>query len=300
MSIIIKESIKNDLINLGIKEGDVLYLTIDTLNVGFFNKNRSTTLNTWLEIFFEILGEKGSIILSAYTETFWSFNKKKDLIFTRCSKTSNGAFSNFLIKNKKAVRSRHPTNSVIGIGGDIENILINHHEHSKAYSVFKELISRKAKFLMIGTLDNKNTPQAMHYCQELLGHNDHFFGKGFIQTYYYDINNVLKLFTLKDSGGCSRGGYKLYGPLILNKAIEFGYVGNAFSAIMDGEYSKNVILKELKNNKNLIQCDNKYCISCYGSFYKNGFKVIPFYIRKIIEQIKKILNKKYGMSNRSY
>lgn len=285
-----RESLKNDLIRLGVVKGDLLYITIDSLRVGFFEKKRSQTLNVWIELLLEVLGDNGSFILSAYTKTFWRFNKKK-IIFTRYSKTNNGALSNHLIKHKDSIRSKHPTNSVIGIGYDIENILLSHDENSKCYGIFEEIIKRKGKFLMIGTLDKKNAPQAMHYCQEILGYNDHFFGKNLIQTYYKDVNNYTKTFTLKDSGGCSRGGYKLIGPLVINDSIDFGYVGKAYSAIMDGEKSMKVIFKELKKNRNVVQCDNKHCLSCYGDIYNSGLKVFPFYLMKLFNEVKNKLRK---------
>ena len=84
----------------------------------------------------------------------------------------------------------------------------------------------------------------------------------------------------KDYGGYSAGGYKLFGSLIVNNAIEFGYVGNAKSGIIDTQKSYKVIEQVLIKDKKFILCDDKNCTQCYGNFFYNNWRVIPFFIKK--------------------
>lgn len=287
MSEITIESVKGDLFNLGIKEGDVVFLTIDLLKVGLFVKNRKVTLNAWVELLIDTVGDKGCVVLASYTRMFFRFKKNKEIIFNRTALTTSGSLPKFLVSDKRAKRSTHPTMSCIGIGFGLEDIFKNHDHNAKSYSVFKELLEKKAKFLMVGTLDKKNAPQALHYAQELLGHTLQSPMKNLFQTYFENKQNELEIFTYKDLGGCSRGAYRLFGPLIVNEIVEFGKVGNARSAIMDGRKCLEVVLEELKKDRRVILCDNKDCIQCFGQFRTNGIRVIPFYLRKVLQLINK-------------
>ncbi len=279
---ITKHTLIEDLKNLGIQEGNVLFITADLMNVGYFNKNRSTTLKDWIDIFSTVVGEEGSFIVASYTKTFFRFRKSKDVIFNRYSKTDNGALSTAMINLDYAVRSPHPTNSCIGIGKNVINYLKDHDIHTSTYDVINNIVKDGGKFLMLGTLDKKNAPQAMHLVQEHLGYTKFSPYKWLFQTYYLDDMGQMRLYTKTDYGGCSAGGYKLFGPLMVNNAIQISKVGNAKSAFMDGAKSYQVIKEQLMKNKRFILCDNSYCTQCYGNFFYNGFRTIPFFIKKCL------------------
>jgi aminoglycoside 3-N-acetyltransferase len=279
-NIISKQSILIDLRNIGIEKGDIILINADLFKVGYFNKNKSITLNDWINIFSEAVGNEGSFITVAFTKSFFRF-KNKNLIFTRFSSSTSGSLSNAMINNKLAIRSRHPTNSFIGIGRDVKELLQNHNEKSMSYEVIGKIIEKKGKFLLLGTVDKKNAPQAFHYVQENLGYTKYSPYKWLMKTYYEDLDGNKKSFTRKDFGGCSSGGYHLLGSLIIEDAIKFGYVGNAKSALMDAHESFEIIYKELKRNKSLILCGNKDCVNCYGNFFYNGLGAVIFYIKKV-------------------
>jgi aminoglycoside 3-N-acetyltransferase len=270
-----KETIINDLQKIGVNKGDLLYVTADLAKVGYFNGNRQTTSQDWLDIFDEILGPNGTLITSAYSETFFRFDKKKDKIFTRFAKSNSGSFSNILIKDTNSFRSKHPTNSCIARGKLAEEIVNKHDIHSLSYSILGEIINRGGKFLLLGTIDDKNTPQAMHYAQELLGYTKWSPYK-YLYQIKYELNGKLKIYTKKDFGGCSKGGRNLYGYLFEKNLININNIGNAQSALMPAKESFDIIYSVLKQKKNIIQCTNKQCIDCYGNFNYNGLSSIIF------------------------
>ncbi|WP_396591190.1 AAC(3) family N-acetyltransferase [Allomuricauda sp. R78024] len=282
-----KTALKNDLIKLGIKKGDLLFISIDVFKAGFFVNSKKETLSSWVEILCEIVGNEGGIILPAFTKTFFRFKKDKKIIFDRFAHTTSGALSSFLVKHEGAVRSKHPKNSCIGIGNSIAEIFKSHNHESMSYTVVGEIIKRGGKFVMIGTLDSKNAPQAIHYSQEQLGYTAKMPTKGLFQTYYRTEENKIELFTVNDIGGCSKGGHKLIGPLVVQDAIDFGYVGHARSAIMDGQKCYDVVKEELRKNRKIIQCGNKDCLDCYGNFHVDGLRSIPFYLSKMISKLTK-------------
>jgi aminoglycoside 3-N-acetyltransferase len=279
--IVKKEKVIEDIKALGLELGDTIFVTADLMNVGFFEKNKKYTSEQWIEILKECVGEEGTIILASYTKTFFFLKKNPEIVFDRFSKTYAGDLPNILIKQPLAIRSKHPTFSCIGIGPNAAKILEKHDHNSTAYHPLGEIIKLNGKFLLLGCLDKKNAPQGMHYAQERLGHTKQGPMVGLMQSYFIDDNGEKKLFTKRDLGGCSRGGYKLYGELIVNHAIKFGYVGNGFSAIMDAKESCDVIYNALSKDRKIILCDDKTCIDCYGKWQNTGFGTVPFYFRKI-------------------
>ena len=275
------QSIKKELIKLGIRRGDLVFITMDLSQVGYFNTNRNKTLADWLAIFMDILGEEGGLIMAAYTETFIRFRKDPKICFTKTSKSTAGVFPNYLIKHPIAIRSTHPTHSCVGFGINIAEIMNSHNEKSTSYSIMKSIMNMGGKHLMLGTLDKKNAPQSMHLVQEDLGYTNYSPYKWLFQSYYINERGERKLYTKTDYGGCSAGGYKLLGPLIVNNAIQIGKVGNATSAVIDSKKSYIAIKKILAQDKKYILCDDYTCTQCYGNFFYNGRKTIFFLFRKL-------------------
>lgn len=282
MNIITKQTIISDFRQLGITLGDVVFITADLSKVGYINKSQSQTINDWLEILKEVVGENGSVIVAAYTEAS-IFLKKSSFIFQRFSKSYAGSLSNGMIKQSTFVRSTHPTNSCIGFGLDADEILKKHTPKSLSYEFLGEIIKREGKFLMIGTIDSNNAPPGIHYAQEKLGFTKRSVYKKLFYVKYYDEFDEIKKFIRKDFGGCSRGGLNLYGHLISNNAVNFHKIGNALSCVMPAKESSFLIRDLLNKNRKIIQCGNRDCIDCYGNFLYNGFGIIPFYFSNFIK-----------------
>jgi len=285
-----KEQLIRDLHNLGIVKGDILYITINLLNLGYFRASKNETLSDLISVFKEVVGEEGAVVFNSYTKSFFRF-RKQNLVFDRFSSSYAGPLPNFVIKDKSAYRSDHPTNSVIGYGKCLESIFENHGPKSKSYSVIGELIKLPScKFLMIGTVDESNAPQAMHYAQEVLGYSI-FSPYKYLKQVFYKTSDGNRLFTRKDFGGCSSGGYRLFGELLINDAVSFSYVGNALTAVMPAMKSFQVVKSALQNNRKLIRCNNKECIDCYGNYIYNGLNIIPFYIKLLFDFRKRVMSR---------
>lgn len=282
------ETIKEEIKNLGVKKGDILFLSADLLRVGYYNKSSEQTLKDWVNILIDAVGEDGTLIIPANTNTFPRFIKDKNLIFRKETPPDCGSLSLAFFKYANVIRSRHPTNSCFGLGKYAEEILTGHDEYSGAYSIYGKIIEHGGKNLMLGTAsDKKNCPMPFHYVQELLGHTSSHPSSNFRQCYFEDLEGNLKLFKRKDVGGCTSGGFNTYGRHIAAGAIKFGNVGKSVSALVDTNKSFEVLMNIFTTRPSLIQCDNKNCVSCYGRFVYNRWGVIPFYIRSFPRIFKK-------------
>lgn len=285
-----KNQIIDDLHKLGINKGDTIFVTIDILKVGYFNKSRETTLSDWVKIFKETVGENGCVVFASYTRGFFRFSKK-NISFHRFANTYAGSLPSYIVADEEAIRSLHPTNSVIGYGKLLKSIFEHHNQDSLSYSVMGKLLDvANSKFIMIGTIDKKNAPQAMHFVQEELGYTK-FSPFKYMMQIYFEENGNKKLYTKKDFGGCSAGGYRLFAPLLIENAVKFSNVGKALSACMPAKKSYEIIKREILKNKRIIQCDNKNCIDCYGNPIYNGYGVIIFYVKLLFSFKTRILNR---------
>tara|TARA_X000001036_G_C20616656_1_gene781273 strand:- start:304 stop:1179 length:876 start_codon:yes stop_codon:yes gene_type:complete len=285
MSRISKQEILGDLKNLGIQKNDIIFVAADLLRTGYFNKSVDQTLVDWVDIFDELMGDEGTLIIPAYTNIFFRLAKNKKIVFGKDTPPNSGSLSKAFYKYGNCIRSSHPTSSCFGKGPMAESILKNHDAYSSCYYPYGKIIELGGKNLLLASVDRKNSPMAFHYAQEKLGHTlNHPYSKLF-QTYYYDDNGDIKLFTRKDTGGCTAGVYKTWGHHISENACRFGLVGKGMSAYVDARMSFEILTEILKTNPKLIKCDDRYCTSCYGRTVYNGFGVTTFYPRKIAKKL---------------
>lgn len=274
------ESLVQELKAIGIEEGDVILVTADLVQVGFFMKNRRETMKAWLEVLMLAVGERGTIITVAYTKTFFRFNKNPNVVFTLSTPSESGSLPNAMLNHPKALRSKHPTNSYVAIGLKGQEILADHDHTSLSYSVIGKIIKNQGKHLMLGTIDKKNAPAGLHYAQELTGITKTEPSVGLRQTYYIDQSGQRDIFTRWDAGGCSGGGYKMYEYLVGENAVKFGLIGNSISALINVEKSLEIAISMIKKDRKAFICDDKNCRSCRGRFLDDGIKVVGFYFNK--------------------
>lgn len=277
------ESVLKQLAALGVSQGDVLFVTADLLRVGLFCKSRSETARAWVELLLQAVGPGGTIIAAAYTPVFFRFKRDHQIVFTSDSSTTAGALPNALLADPRSVRSAHPTNSCVAIGREAQEIMGMHNERSLSYSVLGEIVRRRGKHLMLGTLDRKNAPLGLHYGQELMGITKREPTVDLFQTYYIDALGQKQLFTRRDVGGCSSGGYKLLAHLLVEDAASFGLVGDAPSALIDAEKCTQIAVKAMTSDRRALICDDRWCISCRGRWSVSGVMTPLVYLRKFAD-----------------
>ncbi len=275
------DSILEQLAALGIRHGDVVFVTADLMQVGLFFKSRNDTMRTWVNLLLQAVGDQGTIITASYTPVFLRFKKDQRILFTQKTPTSSGALATALLRDPRSIRSNHPTNSCVAIGREAKEILEGHDQNSLSYSVLGKITARGGKHLMLGTVDRKNAPLGFHYAQELMGITKSEPTAGFFQSFYIDTTGKLQLFTKKDVGGCSGGGYKLFGHLLVENAMTFGKVGNSSAALIDAQKSTVIAKAALCADRSAFICDDRWCGSCRGRWSVSGFNTPFFYFKKL-------------------
>ncbi len=281
-------TIEKQIKELGVKQGDVVFLAADLLKVGYFSNDKDSTLRDWVNILINVVDNDGTLVVPSYTNSFSFLYKKSNVIFSNDAPTTSGSLSQAFQKYPGVLRSQHPTNSCFAIGKYAKFILDGHDEKSSAYLPYQRVVSLKGKNLMLGAIeDAKLAPMGMHCAQESLDLTRKNWLAGVLQTYYYDQFGNIKIFTRNDVGGCTGGAHKAIGYHIIEKAITFGKVGRSLSAYIDCEKSFSIFKKILKENPALIKCDGiETCGCCYGSpIYRHPL----FWLKKIFKKIMRLI-----------
>lgn len=287
-----KQEIIAQIRDLGLERGDTVFVSSDLLRVGYFNKNQETTLCDWVEIFEELLGDEGTIVVPTYSPTFLRYFQKYDFVFTPDSDSVSGGLARAYIRHAQgAVRGRHPTNSCTSRGRHAELIASADGPEFPKYSPYAKVVELGGKNLMLGTVDERNCPFTYHHVQENLGQTrGHPFG-GLLETTYIDASGQRKKYVMRELGGCTAGVHKSWGYHLAVNAVRFGRVGRSLSALVDAKKSAEVLQRVLVETPTLLKCDDYSCISCYGRFCYNRWGVLLYYPRQLPKLLSKAIRR---------
>lgn len=277
------KEIHENLHSLGVKRGDTLLIKVDAFSVGLIADNpRDGLLNSLIDY----LGPDGTVVTPAFTKSYFlPFLNKEKKVFSITGTPNTGSFAKAMLKNANHKRSLHPTNSFIAIGKHAEKILIEHDHNSHSYHPLNIMMDLSSKALIIGCLDSSPGHLTAHLAQYDLNQSTKNIFKGLIGANFYKDNRLIT-FRRKDIGGHAHGASKFYKYYEENKAIMYGYIGNARTGIsfMKDAY---IIEKNLfANDPRFILCDDPLCFSCRFTWRYNMSSMPGYLIRKAFYMIK--------------
>lgn len=292
MAKISRSQILDQLKDLGVSQGDTIFVAADLLKVGYFNGSVDKTLADWVSIFDELLGDRGTIVIPTYSPSYIRFIEKYDFVFTKETASTSGSLAKAYLKfAPEALRGRHPTNSCTSNGYYAEVISKIDGPEFMKYSPYAKVVELGGKSLMLGTVDQRNCPFTYHHVQEILGHTKSHPYSGFLETTYLNEMGKKTRFIVRELGGCTAGVHKTWGYHLDKGAVQFGKVGRSMSALVDAKKSVEILTKVMSENPHFIKCDDRNCVSCYGRFRYNGLGVFPFYLRSIGVLLKKLCSR---------
>jgi len=270
------EKISQDLIAFGVKRGDTLLVRADLSQVGMLTtKNKMD----YIDAILDCIGEEGTLIgLSFSRDSILRVNKEN--IFDGTNKSYVGAFSNLMLKHKKASRSTHPTNSYVAIGRFANELTVSHTEMSGAYDLIEKVIELNGKMLLIGCVDSSPGFTTTHLAEVKLNLHKRIIFPSFNKVLYLK-NGQVNLFKRKDLGSCSSTFYKFYAYYVREKILKQGIVGNAYTILVDAKDAYAVDKRVLMQYPKITICDNKNCFTCRTRRWDN-IKDSPLYLVRFI------------------
>ena len=171
-----KKDINNSLKKLNISKGDSLYCSTSFGLIGlpkFKHDNIEDICKVFLEILFDIVGDKGTLFVPTFTYSFSSLNNHKKNIFDINNSISKvGPFGEFIRKSNQSFRSTDPMLSIASIGKN-KKILKNQSNSSYgkgcAFEILKDVSNLKIVNIGIGA----NYIPFLHYLDFLVFHFQH-------------------------------------------------------------------------------------------------------------------------------
>ena len=151
---------------IGVKKGDNILVKGDLRYLGKFTDNQKIAQSHFEALSKIIDLKKGTIIVSTASESLCNTNIPFDINNT---KSERGAFSEFIRKQKKSIRSMHPFNSHCSIGKFSKYICLNNSKNSfGAESPKDRMLKINTKYLSVG-LPPRLTCSFIHHAEMLMG-----------------------------------------------------------------------------------------------------------------------------------
>lgn len=279
---------KQDLVvalrDLGVSTGDTLLVRADLGEIG-----RLTTKNRmdYLDALLDAVGSEGTIVGLSFTGAGFLKRDKRN-IFDGTNKSYTGAFANLMLAHPSALRSAHPTNSYVAIGKNAVKIIGGHDENSGAYEPIRRLIELNGKMLLIGCVDKSPGFTTTHLAEVDLGLHKRIIAP-WLNTCFYKKGNDILLFKRRDMGSCSSTFYKLYGYYVYEKKLIQGYVGNAYTVMINAMAAYETDIAVLNKYPKITICDNPSCFLCRARRWDNLKDAPSYLLRKGVQLIKRKL-----------
>lgn len=271
-------SIKDDLIKLGVRYGDTIFLRVSYRSIGKIEGGPKT----FIDAIMELVGEEGTVLLTAFPTRY---NNKLKLFHIHNVVDSNkrphsntGVMSNIAMTYPGAFLSYRVDFPFVAIGKHAKYLTENHSYDKNGYWILEEAIYKyDCKCLRIG-------------------------GEPFIGTTHMSLSHVLKekgeyqmsprygLF-VRDSNGITwrennnvifcPTALKNYLPEIMDDIkINEGKVGEGYAIITNMKKSMELEQSILRNDISKILCDKPDCWICRKSFSFSTTNQIKFFINK--------------------
>ncbi len=279
-----KNSIKEDLIRLGVEQGDTLFLRISYKSIGVIDGGPKT----FLDALVDVVGENGTIILTAfpirYINKLKMFHRKDAVCATERPKSHTGAMSNVAMAYPGAKISKRVDFPFVVIGKHASYLTDNHTYGKNGYWLLEEAITKfNCKCLRIGGLPFIGTTHMSlsHVLQE---------------TGQYQMAPVYGLYVKDGSRLTWRENlnvvfcptaFESYLKEIIEKiTIQEGRVGDGYAIITDMNESMRLEEQLFRDNIKDILCDDPNCWICRSSFSFSDSTRIHFLLMQIIKHFK--------------
>ena len=272
------EKIKNDLVNLGIKSGDTLFLRISYRAIGMIEGGPKSFIDALLDV----IGKDGTIILTAFPKKYirqMRFMHRRQILSSNAPlKTLTGVMSEFAIAHPEAKISRKLEFPFVAIGKNAEYLTANHTHDKNAYWIIEEAIEKfNCKCLRIGGEPLFGTTHlSLEKCLRDKGKNQTNIRYGIYvmengRAKWYDTPNVLFC-----KNAFNRNNSRIH-PIA---TIAEGTVGNGYAIITDMHKAYTEEVKIFSENILNATCNDPNCIICRTSYSFSDSSYTKFLLKQ--------------------
>jgi aminoglycoside N3'-acetyltransferase len=257
-TLVTAESVVQDLHALGVARGDTLLVRAAARSVGFGADHARQLLCALLTS----LGPNGTLLGYAHTGEQYVWRRERSRVFGVEAPNITGGLAAAMLAHPGAFRSRHPTNSWVGIGPNAEAMLADHDENALCFAPVRRLLELGGKDAVIGNVRSSPGLGTLHFAQEELGLARRTLVSGLIGAYYRDGKGTVQWYRKIHEPGCSLGFWKAYGHYVNAEILQAGPVGMSYGILADAAQTLRVDLALLRRHPALVLCDNPGCPRC--------------------------------------
>jgi Aminoglycoside N3''-acetyltransferase len=241
------QTIVEGLRQLGLERGDTVLVRTALKSIGVKSENPAIAL---IQALLDVLGPDGTIVGLAFNTDSWFPRLHKKNVINLQTEPYTGGFAKSLVNWPGFLRSMHPTNSFVALGGSARKIVDGHDENATCFFPIEQLLKLDGKMALIGCVNTSPGFSTVHLVQEKLGIATQSLLKG-LQGTYFEKDGEIKLFKRKDFPGCSMGFSKFYSHYICEEKLRVGYVGNAYSILIGARDAFDIEYNILKKTQGL-------------------------------------------------
>lgn len=247
--------LKNVLERLGVKKGDILYISSDIKTLLFTmsmdygirdKKSRNEMLNSLVDVFQETVGEEGTVLFPVFSWD-WCRGNGFDLLHT---KGEVGTLSNWVLENRKDfVRTKHPIYSFMVWGKDTGCLTGMDNQDAWSHSSpFYYLQTHHAKQLLFN-IEAYQGLTFVHYLEQEAGvpyrHPKYFFGE------YVDADGTkeTRMYSMYVRDIDFETGCGVHSQFLIDNgaACQENWLDNILTVVNLAE-GCDIILKDIKEN----------------------------------------------------
>jgi len=271
---ITKERLVSDLVELGVRRGDLLNVKVSLKSIGFIEGGAETLIDALTEA----VGSEGTIVSESFVYMYPLPLNKRDAtrISDRWTASYAGAFANALIKYPGSLRSQHPVQKFSAVGALARELTQGHTPDSYAYDVLRIMAENSGRNLKLGTDKKVVGVGTTHVAIGSLGFRQKLPRTG---VNYLSEKGEIVTFERNWAGICAKGLINFI-PLYRDAGaiLSEGKVGEAESKITDMKSTLEVELQQLSHDPTFFFCNDPVCEGCRLTWeFSSGSKPHVFY-----------------------
>lgn len=239
---------------LGLGTGDCLHIQS---NLGSLAPLADKPSHVVLEGLRELVGPEGTIVAPAFSKLtpIWSTATR----FSVDDPPTTGALPRLMLRHPDAVRSTHPTHSLVAIGPLAHEICAPHQVDTGAFEPLRTVMRHGGKMVLLGCADDTPGFASVHLAQQDLGLSSRHWFRYLLKVVDPTTGKVR---LMPESPGCSRGFGKAYDAYRRAGVLRTGRVGRAEVLVADVKGAYDSDIDVLRDDPLAYRCDDTSCLSC--------------------------------------
>jgi aminoglycoside N3'-acetyltransferase len=270
-------TLSEQLLNLGLARGDVLYLRASLKPVGISKEELGPSL---LRSIFDVVGPEGTLIVPAFVRQYGRWQRNIP-VSDKNLRPNTGALSDIVLAHPSAIRSQHPTHSFAGLGPVASEILEGHTAEKSAFEPMRKIVDRDGLMMLVGCVESSPGFSTVHLAQFDLGLTRRHYLRHLTHVRLPDLNGRRQYFNPIESPGCSMSFGKFYG---MYDEFRRGKFGEADAVSVRAKAAFALEKRTLSKDPLFVDCGDPYCLHCTARGYNKRawasfvFKAVPHFL----------------------